>query len=269
VDTGLMALFINARMYALNATVAGAWRALFAAVGERAGVDLQWLEHPPPKPLAELWQRDDVACAFICGYPWSTWRGDGRPAPLAVPLPSNPLSAGRPQYWSDVAVRADSRFGSLDDLLGTRMAYTIVESQSGHQALRAMLADRAQGGALFARTVGPLVTPRRVVDAVLAGDADAGPLDSYWHDLLRRHEPDVAAQLRVVARTPPTPMPFVAAVPAIAADVRARLTAALLAAPVDADALQIDGFAAVDAAAYAVLVERAAQADQAGYSRLA
>jgi len=264
-----MALHANARMYALNATVASAWRALFAEVGERAGVDLQWLEHQPPKPLAELWQRDDVACAFICGYPWSTWRGEKRPVPLAVPQPSNRLSAGRPHYWSDVVVRADARFASLDDLFGARMAYTIVDSQSGYQALRTMLAQRSQGRALFAATVGPLVTPRRVVEAVLAGDADAGPLDSYWHDLLRRHEPEVAARLRVVARTPPTPMPFVAAAAAVPADVRTRLAVALRDAPVDADALQIDGFAAVDPAAYALLAQRAAQADRAGYTRLA
>jgi ABC-type phosphate/phosphonate transport system substrate-binding protein len=269
VDAGLMAWFANARMYALDAAVTVAWRRLFEQVGARAGVDLQWLEHPPPKPLTELWQRDDVACAFLCGYPWSTWRGERRPVPLAVPRPSNPLNAGQPHYWSDVVVRADSRFSSLDDLPGTRMAYTIVDSQSGYQALRAMLAERARGRSLFGSTVGPLVTPRHVVDAVLAGDADAGPLDSYWHDLLRRHEPDVAAQLRVVARTPPTPMPFLAAVPSVPADVRARLTAALIAAPVDADALQIDGFSAVDAAAYTVLADRAAQADRAGYSRLA
>jgi hypothetical protein len=39
-------MFANARMYALDPAVAGAWRALFAAVGERAGVALEWLEHP-------------------------------------------------------------------------------------------------------------------------------------------------------------------------------------------------------------------------------
>jgi hypothetical protein len=58
-------------------------------------------------------------------------------------------------------------------------------------------------------------------------------------------------------------------VPATPADVRARLAAALIAAPVDADALQIAGFVEVDAVAYSVLAERAAQADRAGYTRLA
>jgi len=264
-----MALFANARMYALDSAVAAAWRALFARVSDRAAVQLQWLEHPPPRPLADLWQRDDIGCAFICGYPWSTWSGERRPLPLAVPRPSNSLSERRPRYWSDVVVRADSRFASLADLLGARMAYTSVDSQSGYQALRTMLADRASGRTLFAAMVGPLVTPRRVVDAVLAGDADAGPLDSYCHDLLRRHETAVAARLRVVASTPLTPMPLLATAAATPADVRARLTAALLAVPVDADALQIDGFATVDPEAYAVLAQRAAQADRAGYTRLA
>jgi len=61
----------------------------------------------------------------------------------------------------------------------------------------------------------------------------------------------------------------VAAAAAVPPDVRTRLTAALRDAPIDADALQIDGFAAVDPAAYALLAQRAAQADRAGYTRLA
>ena len=44
---------------------------------------------------------------------------------------------------------------------------------------------RDRGGTLFEATVGPLVTPRRVVEAIVSGEADAGPLDSYFHDLLR------------------------------------------------------------------------------------
>jgi ABC-type phosphate/phosphonate transport system substrate-binding protein len=264
-------MFANARMYALDPAVAGAWRALFAAVGERAGVALEWLEHPAAKPLHELWQRSDLGCAFICGYPWVTWQGPDRPVPLAVPRPSNPRSEGRSVYWTDVVVRADSAFASLDGLFGHRMAWTVVDSQSGHQALRTMLAGRAAGHALFAATVGPLVTPRRVVDAVLAGDADGGPLDSYWHDLLRRHEPELASRLRVVARTPPTPMPLLVASAATPADLRSRLAAALLAQSPgpELEALQIDGFAPVDSVAYELLAQRAAQADLAGYTRLA
>jgi ABC-type phosphate/phosphonate transport system substrate-binding protein len=281
VDAGLidqrMTLVANARMYALDAAVAAAWRVLFAAVGEQAGVALEPIEHPPPRPLSELWQRDDLGSAFICGYPWAIWAtaaGERRPVALAAPIPSNPRGVGRPLYWSDVVVRADAPFERIEDLFGRRMAWTVPDSQSGHQALRTMLAERAHGGALFASMVGPLVTPRRVVDAVLAGDADGGPLDSYWHDLLRRHEPDVASRLRIVGRTPPTPMPLLVASAASDAAQRERLRAAWLAVAARPDlaslreTLQIDGFAPVDARAYDLLAQRAREADRLGYARL-
>lgn len=270
-----MPLVANARMYALDAAVAAAWQALFAAVAESAGVALEPVEHAAPKPLRELWQRVDLGSAFICGYPWASWVDGARPVPLAVPIPSNPRGEGHPVYWSDIVVRADdSRFERLEDLFGHCIAWTVPDSQSGHQALRTMLAERAQGRALFSSAVGPLVTPRRVVDVVLAGEADGGPLDSYWHDLLRRHEPELAARLRVVARTPPTPMPLLVASAATDPHELERLRAAWLgvgARPELAalrEALQLTGFAAVDPQAYDLLVTRAREADRLGYARL-
>ncbi len=265
----------NARMYSLDPVLAAAWHALFAAVARRADVALEWIEHPAPRPLHDLWQRSDLGCAFICGFPWATWSGTDRPLALAAPLPANPLCEGRSEYWSDIVVRADAPAQRLDDLFGRRMAWTVPDSQSGHQALRTLLAERSGGRPLFSATVGPLVTPRRVVEAVLAGDADAGPLDSYWHDLLRGREGALAAQLRVVARTPPTPMPLLVCAASMPSALRARLVAALLEVGSRDDLaelrrpLQIDGFARVDGAAYELLAQRAAHADRAGYPHLA
>jgi ABC-type phosphate/phosphonate transport system substrate-binding protein len=120
-----------------------------------------------------------------------------------------------------------------------------------------------------------LVTPRRVVEAVLSGEADAGPLDSYVHDLMRVHEPEVAAQLRVLASTGPTPIPALVASATAPENEAQRLAAALLAvagaeelAPVRA-ALLLRGFATIDAEAYASLRADAREADAAGYPRLA
>jgi ABC-type phosphate/phosphonate transport system substrate-binding protein len=129
--------------------------------------------------------------------------------------------------------------------------------------------------ALFSAIVGPLVTPRRVVDAILDGDADAGPLDSYVHDLLRLHEPELARRLRVVATTPATPIPPLVAAPGMAADVAERIADALIAAgeSVALDAirstLQLERFARVSADDYRVLRTDARHADDLGYKRLA
>jgi ABC-type phosphate/phosphonate transport system substrate-binding protein len=112
------------------------------------------------------------------------------------------------------------------------------------------------------------------VDTLLAGAADAGPLDAWWHALFRRYEPVVAARLRVVARTPATPMPFLVCSADLGDTVQRRLATALDAAadapelaPVR-DALLLTGFARVDADAYALLARRADEIDSMGYPRL-
>jgi ABC-type phosphate/phosphonate transport system substrate-binding protein len=268
-------LIANARMYSVNAQAATAWRTLLEWVIERAGVHAEAIDYPPPQPLSSLWTRPDLGCAFICGYPYAL--ATPKPALLAAPVPSPRAYGGKPVYWSNLVVRADAPFVKLNDVFGYRLAYTIEDSQSGYQAARELLAPYAseRGGRLFTAIVGPLVTPRRVAEAVIAGDADVGPLDSYARDLIRVHEPELAAQLRTIATTPPTPIPPLVAAPGIAkADVE-QLRAALLDVAAARElrsirsALLLDGFVAVEPEDYGVLLERAREADRYGYPRLA
>jgi ABC-type phosphate/phosphonate transport system substrate-binding protein len=108
---------------------------------------------------------------------------------------------------------------------------------------------------------GNLVTARAILNAVLAGDIDIGPLDAYWHVLLEHHAPELTAGVRVLATTELTPMPaFVAAAAAPPAMVSALRTAFLGAArqPWFEDfrkPLQLAGFAAASAADYAPYLE--------------
>ena len=268
-------LIANARMYSVTARAATAWRTLLEWVIERAGVEAEVIDHPPPQPLSSLWARPDLGCVFMCGYPYAL--ATPQPALLAAPVPSPDAYRGKPVYWSDIVVRADASLVELDDVFGHRFAYTAEDSQSGYQAARELLAPYAceHGGRLFRATVGPLITPRRVAEAVIAGEADVGPLDSYAHDLIRAHEPELAAQLRTIATTPPTPIPPLVAAPGIAtADVE-RLRAALLDIA-EADelrsircALLLDRFVLVEPEDYGALRERARAADRYDYPRLA
>ena len=133
------------------------------------------------------------------------------PKIVAAPVPSPARYGGKPIYFSDLVVRADAPFRTLDEALPHRVGYTLKDSQSGYLALRHHVLDRtARPGAI----VGPLVTARRVLEAVVAGEIDLGSLDSYVHDILRFHEPALAAGARVLETTAPTPIPpFVATGP--------------------------------------------------------
>ena len=270
-------MIANARMYAINDAVDAAWRRLFEWIARAADVPLGVAGHAAPLPLADLWLRPDLGCALMCGFPWASWSTSiERPTPLVVPIPSPPAFRAQPIYWTDIIVRADSGLQSAADLEGLRFAFTVEDSQSGYQAPRHFFADlaRMHGGRLFAATVGPLYTPRRVVEAVIANEADAGPLDAWWHALLRRHEPTLAAQLRTVAATRPTPIPLVVCSAGVENEMRQRLVAAferIEGVPELAevrDSLLLARFARPKTTDYEALTERARTADALGYHRL-
>ena len=268
-------MFANARMYSLNPALSAAWRTLLEWVIARAGVEVTVIDYPAPQPLPALWARSDMACAFMCGYPFA--RALPQPQLLAAPLPSPARYRGRPLYCTDLVVRADSSIATLAEAWGQRLGFTTPESMSGYQAPRRFFAAdaAARGGKLFASVVGPLMTPRGVVDAVLTGAADLGPLDSYAHDLLRRHEPQLAARLRVIASTPFTPMPALVGAAGLDREVAERLRAALLEVEAAAEltearaSLLLRGFARVEPSGYHAGLLAATQADALGYAQLA
>src|ERR1700722_1114028 len=105
-------------MYSVTAQVGALWRKLLSAIAEKAGAALTWVEHPAPAPIGELWIRADKGAVFMCGLPYA--RSQPRPSLVAAPVPRATDFAGRPQYWSELVVRAGSRFDSLEDTFGMR-----------------------------------------------------------------------------------------------------------------------------------------------------
>jgi ABC-type phosphate/phosphonate transport system substrate-binding protein len=245
----------NARMYSVAPGAAAAWRALLTEAIARAGVTMEVIEHPPPAGLPELWARPDLGCVFMCGWPFAL-EGAMRPI-VAAPMP---VAAGRPVYRARFVAAAAGPYRSLPDVLGRRFAFNARHSHSGWNLPLAHLA--AIGAPEFATFVGPCVTHQGSIAAVVAGEADVAAIDSYVLDLLRLHDPTLAAQVRVVGETAEAPIPLlIGADPAhgdpLGAAARDRLRAALLALDGDAHgrqllaALALRGFAETAAANYA------------------
>src|SRR5436190_7327808 len=121
-------MLANARMYSVTPAAAAAWRAVIEWATRKAGVPVEFVEHAPPKLLADLWSRDDLGVVQMCGLPASL----RKPAPtiLAAPVPSLPRYGGRAVYMSDIAVRAASPFQELEDTFDGTAGYTLKDSQS-------------------------------------------------------------------------------------------------------------------------------------------
>lgn len=198
-------MIVNARMYSATPQAKAAWKRVLEWAMERARVDWELLDYDAPKPLAELWARDDLGCAMMCGLPYSQRRP--KPKIVAAPVPSPPRYGGRPVYFTDIAVRADSNYSKLEDTFGGVIGYTPEDSMSGYVALRRHLLRFRGKTQLYRAAVGGLVNARRVIEALAERRIDVGPLDSYYHDLIRHHEPDFAAKVGVIATTAAAPIP--------------------------------------------------------------
>lgn len=263
----------NARMYAVTPEIEAAWRELLEQVAHDAGAAFTYLPYPAPQPLERLWSRPDLGAVFMCGYPIAMRLAPV--TPIAAPIPRADWAAGRPVYRTDLIVRRDAPYRSLEDTFGARAGFTVAHSQSGFNAFRRHLLDyrTAQRPALYSQMVGNLVTARNVLDSVRDGRIDIGPLDAYWHMLIARTAPQLTADVRVIASTQLAPMPAFVAAAGAPTELILRLRAAFAGANARpwfaalAEPLQIDGFAAVDEATYAVLLDWDRAATAAGYDQ--
>ena len=157
-------MIASARMYSWSPSLLAAWQRLLQWVGERSGAGFDVLDpSSEPASLDDLWARPDMACVFMCGYPWAL--RESRPHLLAAPVPSPPRFAGRPDYVSDFIVRADSGFRDLADTFGGTIAYSTEHSHSGYNAPRFHLLPHrtAARPELYSTVLGPFIRQRPVV----------------------------------------------------------------------------------------------------------
>jgi ABC-type phosphate/phosphonate transport system substrate-binding protein len=246
-------MIANARMYSVSTQAAALWRQLLQAVIEHAGLDIALLEHREPQPINDLWQRTDKAAVFMCGLPFAL--SEPRPELIAAPVPSPADFHGLPQYWSEMVVRRDSAFRSIEDTFGTRIALTVPDSQSGCLAALYYLIGVADRFPLYGEVITPRVTPLGAMSAVIDGAAEVAPIDSYAFCLLQKFRPDLTSQLRVIARTAATPIPaLVASRPGFEALQAAFLEAHRIPATVPLmSALLLESFVRPDPHAYDAL----------------
>ena len=262
---------MNARMYSVTPAVEAEWRALLERIAAEAGVSLSYLPYPASQQLEALWSRPELGCVLMCGFPIAA--GLAAVVPIAAPIPRATWAAGRPVYRTDLIVRKDAPFRTLEDTFGRSAGWTVPHSHSGFNAFRHhLLAYRTpQRPKLYGRMDGNLVGRRGILDSVRAGRIDIGPLDSYWHLLLARHEPAATADIRVLASTESAPIPAFVAAAGAPPELVTRLRAAFVGAAGQgwfarhAEPLLLEGFAAASTAQYATTLAWDQDAKAAGY----
>ena len=208
---GAMQLIANTRMYGVGERCRRLWNELVAHISDNSGVPLKTVEHAAPAPVTDLWARPDMGLVQMCGWPF--WRSHPRPNLVAAPVLDHELCRDRPLYWTDMVVRHDEPAERLEDLFQRRFGWTTEHSHSGYNAPRRMLLPHflKSGKPVFSESLGQYKSPMGIIEALLDDEIDVGPVDGYFHLLLERHQPDIAARLRTIAVSDVAPIPpFVA-----------------------------------------------------------
>lgn len=154
-----------------------------------------------------VWRHPLMILAQACEYPIATSYGDS----LTLVATPRYLAEGCEGafYRSAIVVRVDSTAESLADLRGQRCVINEVDSNSGVNLLRAAIAPLASGAPFF-KTVIMSGSHRRSVQSVAAAEADVAAIDCVTLAHLKRLEPELTRQTRILSWTPFSPsLPFV------------------------------------------------------------
>lgn len=223
--------------------------------------------------LRAHWRDPDLLLTQTCGYPFATELA-GRVQLVATPC-YEAAGCDGPGYTSFVAVRQDDPARAIGDLRGRRAAANERGSQSGWNALRALVAPLAEDGRFFGAVIFTGAHLRSMV-AVRRGEADVAAVDCVTFALAARDQPEATHGLRILCRTAPgvPGLPLITGAATPPADVE-RLRDALRAAAADpalSDAragMLLRGFAVLPPEAYEACLAMERGAVAAGYPELA
>jgi len=161
-----------------------------------------------PLPGDDPFERDEADVGFMCAPSLLLLCADNHPSVDLIPMApvwTDERTNGRPVYFSDVVVRADSDIDSFAKLRGRTWAYNDERSLSGwHSALQRLGAISA-GSEFFSSTVasGSHLESLRLLTE---GLVDAAAIDSNVLIMERAQHPEHRTRLRVIESWGPFPI---------------------------------------------------------------
>jgi len=155
----------------------------------------------------------EVDFAFLCGLPYVKLRREASPPVtlVAAPVLEGDRYDGRPIYYSDVIVPADSQATVFDDLRGRSWACNGFDSHSGTLVVLHRLLQMGDDGRFFGH-VRVSGSHQESIRLVAAGEVDGSAIDSQVLAVELRDHPELRERIRVIdSLGPSTNMPLVAA----------------------------------------------------------
>ena len=199
-------------------------KALAAFIGDKLLIRSEFVGDIPWHERERLLDRGDVHVCWICGLPYVR---KNNVELLAAPVMSHPRYDGRPVYYSDVIVRAESSLRSFEDLRGTRWAYNEPGSHSGYNVTRYHLAKEGLGDHYFGSFI-ESGSHQKSLRMLLEGAIDATAIDSTVLEMAVAKDPSIGERIRTITILGPSPAPPWVVHPSVSSDVRRALLEAFL-----------------------------------------
>jgi len=200
-----------------------------AYIGKRLGLETEFVNDLAWEERARRLDAGQVEVGWICGLPYVE-RMD-RPNPnlelLAAPVMAAPRYQQRPVYFSDVIVQRESAYQAFDELDGARWAYNEPHSHSGYNITRCTLARLGAYRRFFGHAI-QAGSHQRSIQMVLQDAVDAAAIDSTVLEIEQDHDPQLNAELRVIAQLGPSPIPPLVILKSLPFGLRAEIRQALL-----------------------------------------
>jgi ABC-type phosphate/phosphonate transport system substrate-binding protein len=217
------------------------------------------------------WHEPALLISQTCGFPLSTQLRDKVQVLGAFAYDADGAE-GIFCHSQLICRRGDVRT-LLTDFAGGTLAYNATDSQSGYNALRALVATTSELRPFFGAAI-ETGSHGKSIASVISGKADLASIDCVTLALWQRDNRDLAQDVRVFARTPPYPgLPLItglATTPAVLNTLRSAL--ARLASEPRFEAARapmlIRGFEPLELADYDRCLEMQAAAAQGGLTKL-
>jgi phosphonate transport system substrate-binding protein len=214
----------------------------------------------------------DIDAAFVCGLPYTIMHD--KPAPeadlIVAPVMKNARYGGKAKYFSDLIVRTESPYKSLEDLKGKTYVFNETLSNSGYNLPRYRLVSSNLMDGFFG-TVKRSGSHEESIRMVASGEADASYVDSLVLEFDQARGGEFATKVHVIDSIGPAGIPPVVVSTKLDAARRKALTDAFLGMNADPagrkilDTALVDKFVVVDDHNFDDIREMKRKAEQAGY----
>jgi phosphonate transport system substrate-binding protein len=183
-------------------------KALTAFIGDKLSIPSEFIGDIPWQEREGLLDRGDIHVCWVCGLPYIRKNNAEKKTIelLAAPVMRHPRYGGRPVYYSDVVVHAESNLRFFEDLRGRTWAYNEPGSHSGYNLVRYHLAMRGLGAHYFGRVV-ESGSHQSSLRMLLQHAVDATAIDSTVLEMEFTKDPSIIEQIRTITVLGPSPAP--------------------------------------------------------------